>query len=84
MGRREDEAAIKRLLFGLGLDARDGELRMTKGPNFHLLGGSQPTHERMQETCMRFNEALVRRGTTLNEIEIEEARKIIKEIEDRL
>ena len=84
MGRREDEAAVRRLLFGLGLDARDGELRMTKGPNFHLLGGSQPTHERMQETCMRFNEALVRRGTSLNEIEIEEARRIIKEIEDKL
>ena len=83
MGRREDEA-VKRLLFGLGLDARDDELRMTKGPNFHLLGGSQPTHERMQETCMRFNEALVKRGTDLNEIELEEARRIIREIEDKL
>jgi hypothetical protein len=73
---------MRRLLFGLGFDGRDGQLRITTGPNFHLLGGSKPTHERMQETCMRFNEALKRRGTSLNELEFEEARRIIKEIEE--
>ena len=53
---------VRRLLLGLGLDCTDGEMRITKGPNFHLLGGSAPTHERMQATCMRFNEELARRG----------------------
>ena len=54
---------ITRLMLGLGFDGADGEIRVTKGPNFRLLGGSRPTHERMQETCMRFNEELRRRGT---------------------
>ena len=81
---REMDQRIVRLMLGLGLDATDGELRVTKGPNFRLLGGSQPTHERMQETCMRFNEELRRRGKTLEEIQPEEAREIIRMIERKL
>ena len=72
---------VRRLLLGLGLDDSDGHVRITSGPNFRLLGGSEPTHERMQETCMRFNEALRRRGMTLDEIGPEEARAILREIE---
>lgn len=75
---------IMRLMLGLGFDATDGELRMTKGPNFRLFGGSQPTHERMQETCMRFNEELHRRRKRLEDIEPEEAREIIRMIEREL
>jgi len=82
--KHRDGEMVRRLLLGLGLDGRDGHVRITKGPNFHLLGGSQPTHEKMQETCMRFNEALKRHGTTLNDIELERAREIIREIEDNL
>ena len=57
---------IRRLLLGLGFDARDGHVRITKGPNFRLLGGSAPTHERMQETCLRFSEML--RSKSLDEL----------------
>ena len=72
---------IRRMLLGLGFDGSDGHVRITKGANFHLLGGSEPTHERMQETCMKFNEALRRRGKSLEEVGPEEARSIIREIE---
>jgi hypothetical protein len=75
---------VIRWLLGFGFDAEDGELRLTRGPNFHLLGGSEPTHERMQETCMRFNAELRRRGKSLNDVGSDEAREIIKEIERRL
>ncbi len=75
---------IIRMLLGLGLDGSDGHFRITKGPNFHLFGGSEPTHERMQLTCMRFNEELQRRGKAINEISPEEAREIIREIETRM
>ncbi len=73
-----------RLLFGLGLDGGDGHTRITRGPNFHLLGGSEPTHERMQETCIKFNEALRLRRKTINDIDHEEARLLLREIEERL
>ena len=69
------------MLLGLGLDGSDGHVRVTKGPNLHLLGGSEPTHERMQETCMKFNEALRRRGKSLEQVGPEEARAIIRDIE---
>ena len=75
---------LRRLLLGLGFDAKDDQIRITKGPNFRLLGGSQPTHERMQETCMRFNEELRRLGKSLDEIDPEEAREIIRRIDSRL
>lgn len=82
--RDSEKEQVKRLLVGLGFDAKDGELRLTKGPNFHLIGGSQATHERMQATCIRFNEELRRRGKTLDEIDLKEARDIIRKAEDSL
>ena len=74
---------MRRWLLGLGFDAGDGEIRFTKGPNFRLFGGSETTHERMQITCIRFNEELRRLGKTLNELGPSEAREIMRLIEDR-
>ena len=34
----------RRWILGLGLDGEDGHLRMTKGANFRLIGGSEETH----------------------------------------
>ena len=36
----------KALLLGIGLDS-DGHKRVTTGPNFALVGGTQETHEEM-------------------------------------
>ena len=59
----------KALLLGLGLDNKDGHVRITRGPNFQLIGGSRDTHEVMQETAVKFNEELKKRGKELTEIE---------------
>ena len=66
----------KGLLLGLGLDARDGHTRVTSGANFHLLGGSEETHERMQEKAVRFNEELDKRGKRIEECSVEELHEI--------
>ena len=58
----------KAALLGLGLDNDDGKLRITHGPNFHLFGGSEPTHEQMQEKCIKLNEKLKDRGKELGEL----------------
>ena len=58
----------KALLLGLGFDGKDGHVRLTKGPNFRLVGGSQETHERMQEKAIRFNEELDKRGKRLEDL----------------
>ena len=57
------------MLLGVGLDNEDGQTRITRGKNFHLLGGSAETHECMQEKCIKFNEKLQDRGKDLSELE---------------
>jgi hypothetical protein len=62
----------KSILLGLGLDCEDGHLRITKGKNFRLYGGSQETHKVMQEKAIKFNEQLDRCGKTMGEITVKE------------
>jgi hypothetical protein len=57
---------------GIGLDGSDGHRRVTRAGEFVLIGGSAETHERMQETAIRFEEALEQRGKNLAEAEIAE------------
>lgn len=59
----------KAFLLGLGFDSKDGHLRVTRGDNFHLYGGSEETHEAMQEKAIKFNEQLNKKGKTLDEID---------------
>lgn len=58
----------KAVLLGVGLDNKDGHTRITKGENFALFGGSETTHARMQETAIKMNEHLKRRGKTLDTV----------------
>ncbi len=68
-------------LLGLGLDAEDGQKRITRGPNFLLAGGSQETHGQMQETAIKINEHLDRRGKQLADVSVNELRDIVADIE---
>lgn len=70
----------KALLLGLGLDSEDGHVRITRGPNFHLVGGSKDTHEAMQETAVKFNEELHRRGRRLGQISANEFADIMHKL----
>jgi len=54
-------------LLGLGLDG-DGHRRLTRGPEFVLVGGSEETHERMQEHALKLTEELERRGKRLSDV----------------
>lgn len=57
----------KAVLLGVGLDS-DGHKRLTKGPNFVLVGGSEETHEVMTEKAIKINEKLAQRGKQLEEV----------------
>ena len=70
----------KAALVGLAFDAEDGHTRLTRGTNFVLCGGSQETHEVMQETAHKINEHLDRRGRRLEEVSIRELRDICAEV----
>ena len=64
---------------GVGLDGRDRHRRVTRSEHFVLLGGSAETHERMQDTAMRFEEALRRSGKPLRETPPEQAVDMLRE-----
>jgi hypothetical protein len=66
-------------LIGIGLDNTDGHKRVTQAERFSIVGGSQETHERMTETVVKTFETLDRKGKSINTIEKEELRDIIKD-----
>jgi len=66
-------------MLGVGLDA-DGNKRLTTGPNFTLVGGSQDTHERMTEKALKINEKLKARGKQLETVSHEEFDDIAQEV----
>ncbi len=70
----------KAMMLGVGLDNPDGHVRITRGKNFHLLGGSRETHEVMQEVAVKVNEHLDRRGKTLEQISKDEFREIAEKV----
>ncbi len=65
-------------LLGVGLDGDDGHTRITRGKNFLLYGGSQETHEVMQETAVRINEDLDKRGKRLDDVSPKELHDICR------
>jgi hypothetical protein len=69
----------KAMMLGVGLDS-DGHKRLTTGPNFALVGGSQETHEQMTEKAVKINEKLKARGKQLETVSHEEFDDIASEV----
>jgi hypothetical protein len=76
--RNDDEKRVVGFL-GVGLDNKDGHKRVTTSEHFFLVGGSAETHERMQDTAIRFGETLRSRGKILEDIPVEEVIEILHE-----
>lgn len=75
----KDKKKRKAVMLGLGLDS-DGHKRITKGPNFALIGGSKDTHEQMTEKAVKINEKLKARGKELHQVSHEEFDEIANEV----
>jgi hypothetical protein len=67
------------MVLGIGLDS-DGHKRLTTGPNFALVGGTQETHDAMTEKAIKINEKLAAKGKRLEEISREEFDDIAQSI----
>ena len=70
-------------LLGLGLDNEDGHKRVTKGEEFLLVGGSEETHERMQDVAIRVTESLKDKGKRLQDACAEEVIELLQKALDR-
>lgn len=71
--------AKKATLLGLAFDAEDEQKRITRGKNFVLAGGSEETHTVMQETAIKLNEQLDRRGKRLEDVSPRELRDMLED-----
>ncbi len=70
----------KKIILGLGLDGKDAHIRITKGKNFRLFGGSEETHDTMQEKAIKLNEQLDKRRKTLDDIDKKEFHEIARKV----
>src|SRR2546421_10113219 len=68
-GKRKTKDLV--LILGVGLDS-DGHKRLTTGPNFALVGGTEESHEKMTETALKINEKLAAKGKRLENVTPEE------------
>ena len=67
-------------LLGLAFDGHDGHTRLSRGKNFVLYGGSHDTHAVMQETAVKINEHLDRRGKQIEDVSVGELREICRDV----
>ena len=70
----------KKWLLGFGFDSDDRHVRITKGDNFHLRGGSKDTHYNMREKIVKFNEAIKKKGKSLEDATDEEIEDIAHKV----
>ena len=70
-------------LLGVGLDNEDGHKRVTQGEEFLLVGGSEETHERMQDVAIHFEESLHKRGKRLPDASVDEVIDLLRKAADR-
>jgi hypothetical protein len=64
----------------LAFDNDDGHTRLTRGKNFLLVGGCQESHAFMQETAVKINEQLDKRGKRLEEVSASELGTICRDV----
>jgi len=79
MSNASKKKMARAVMLGVGLDS-DGHRRLTTGPNFALVGGSQETHEQMTEKAIKINEKLKARGKQLETVTHEEFNDIAQEV----
>lgn len=72
------------MLFGVGLDDPGGHVRITKGDDFRLYGGSKPTHEKMQELTLKARERLKVRGKTFASASQREIHDTLDDVAEKL
>ncbi len=66
-------------LIGVGLDSKDGHVRLTRADEMLLLGGSQETHEVMQDVAIRFGKSLRKRGKRLRDASVDEVIDLLRD-----
>ncbi|MDZ8118576.1 hypothetical protein [Pontiella agarivorans] len=67
-------------LLGVGFDAEDGHIRITKGDNYDVLMGSDESHEYMQQLIRKIEDALAARNLSLDDFTPDQFLDFVKNI----
>jgi hypothetical protein len=70
-------------ILGIGLDGEDGQKRITRSEQMVLIGGSEETHGKMQDTAIYFAEKLEKKGKNLSQVSPQEAMEILHEAREK-
>lgn len=73
---RGHQKKIIRLL-GVGFDAEDGHIRITKGEKHDVYMGSEESHEFLQKLIQKIEDELKARGQTLEDLSPEELQELV-------
>ena len=74
--KRRKRRAVVQGFFGVGLDGKDGHTRITRGEHFVLLGGSDETHEKMQDFAVRLHERMKDAGKSFGQVSPRDLRRL--------
>jgi hypothetical protein len=66
--QRDRQEEKNSFLLGIGFDNSDGHVRLTNGDDFHLVGGSEQTHQKMQDKVMELTEDMAKKGKAIKDI----------------
>jgi len=77
---QENRKKIVRLL-GVGFDAEDGHIRITKGDNYDVFMGSDESHEYLQQLIEKIEDELKARDMKLDDLTAEEFAEFIQSLE---
>jgi hypothetical protein len=70
-------------ILGVGLDNEDGHKRITRTEEMTIVGGSEETHGKMQDTAIYFSEKLEKKGKKVTDLSPQEAMDFLQEAKDR-
>lgn len=67
-------------LLGIGFDAEDGHVRITKGDGYNVLMGSEESHTYLQNLLGKIEKELKERDLKLDDLTPEEFSEFVKSI----
>lgn len=78
MSLRKQKKIIR--LLGVGFDAEDGHVRITKGESYDVLMGSYESHEYLQKLIQKIEDELKAQGLRIDDLSPEEFTKFVQSI----
>lgn len=67
-------------IIGLGADGNDGHVRLTRGPGYQVVQGSDRSHALMQAWCEAINKKLSGMNREMHQLTVEEFLALAREV----